>query len=255
VTAVTSDDYVRFLDRTSTRPGERHRALGLLELGAGQRCLDLGCGVGEDARAMSGTSGAQVVGIDLSPRMVNEARSRSAGRPGVTFLVADAGRLPFHDSAFDAAWAKRTLMHIASPASVMGELVRVVRPGGRIVAVEPDLEVVLLDSGMVDVTRKLLTLHAAGYANPWAGRQLRRLMLEVGLIDVHVVVEPMEIPDLARAETTLRLLSLARSAVGKGILTSSEAARWEEDLRARDDRGLFACYAFMFVADGRAPDP
>jgi hypothetical protein len=46
-----TDEYVRFLDRTSTRPGERHPALELLELGPGQRCLDLGCGVGEDARA------------------------------------------------------------------------------------------------------------------------------------------------------------------------------------------------------------
>jgi len=252
---MTSDAYIRFLDRASTRPGERHRALGLLELGPEQRCLDLGCGVGEDARAMSEMSGARVVGIDLSPRMVSEARSRSTGHPGVTFLVADAGRLPFLDSAFDAAWVKRTFMHIASPVSVMGEMVRVVRPGGRVVAVEPDLEVVLLDSGMVEVTRKLLALHAAGYANPRAGRQLRRLMLEAGLIDVHVVAEPMEVPDLARTETTLRLLSLARSAVGNGILTSSEAATWEEDLRARDDRGLFACYALMFVADGRVSDP
>jgi len=41
-----ADEYVRFLDRTSTRPGERHGALELLELGRGQRCLDLGCGSG-----------------------------------------------------------------------------------------------------------------------------------------------------------------------------------------------------------------
>jgi ubiquinone/menaquinone biosynthesis C-methylase UbiE len=104
--------------------------------------------------------------------MVDEARSRSADRPDATFLLADAARLPFSSSAFDAAWVKRTLMHIARPAIVMHEMVRVVRPGGRIVAVEPDLECVLLDSGIVDATRKLLGFDAAGYANPWAGRQL-----------------------------------------------------------------------------------
>jgi SAM-dependent methyltransferase len=247
----SGDDYVRFLDRTSTRPGERHHALVLLELGPGERCLDVGCGTGEDARAVRELSGAEVVGVDLRPRMAAEARSRSAGHPGVTFLVGDAARLPFHDSAFDAAWVKRALMHMASPADAMREMARVVRRGGRVVAVEPDLEVVLLDSAMMDVTRRLLALHADGYANPWAGRQLRRLMTEAGLVDVHVIVEPLEIADLASAEAALRLLSVARTAVERGILAPHEAAAWEEELRSRDDRGQFGCHALMFVAGGR----
>jgi ubiquinone/menaquinone biosynthesis C-methylase UbiE len=250
---VTAGDYVRFLDRTSTRPGERHHALPLLELGAGRRCLDVGCGVGEDARVMAETYGARVVGIDLRPAMVAAARSRSAGHEDVAFLVADAGGLPFADAAYDAAWVKRTLMHIAGPQAAMCEMARVVRPGGRIVAVEPDLDAVLLDSGLVDVTRRLLSLHAAGYANPWAGRQLRRLMLEAGLTDVHVAAQAVEIADLAGADAALRLLSLARSAVDRGVLTAPEADGWEEDLRARDGRGQFACHVVLFVAHGRAP--
>jgi SAM-dependent methyltransferase len=249
---VAADDYVRFLDRTSTQPGERHHAVELLELRLEQRCLDLGCGVGEDARAMS-ASGARIVGIDLSPRMVSEARSRSAGRPGLTFLVADAVRLPFVDAAFDAAWTKRTLMHIGDPACVIAEMARVVRPGGRVVAIEPDLDAVLLDSGMVEVTRTLLALHADTYVSPWAGRQLRRLLLEAGLIDVRLVVEPVQILDLATVETTFRLFSLAKSAVQKSMLTPDEASMWEEDLRSRDDRGLLACHALLFTAHGRVP--
>ena len=132
-------------------------------------------------------------------------------------------------------------------------MARVVRPGGRIVAVEPDLEVVLLDSAMVDVTRTLLALHAAGYANPWAGRQLRRLMLEAGLVDVRVAVEPVEIAGLASLEMALRLGSLARSAIGSGVLAPEDVAAWEEDLATRDAGGRFACHAFVFVAHGRVP--
>lgn len=249
----SGDDYVRFLDRTSTRPGERHHALGLLELGPGQRCLDVGCGLGEDARAVREASGAEIVGIDLRRRMAEEARSRSAGRTGLTFLVADAVRLPFLDSAFDAAWVKRALMHMPSPVDAVREMARVVRRGGRVVAVEPDLEVVLLDSGLMDVTRRLLALHADGYANPWAGRQLRRLMGDAGLVDVHVVVEPLEITDLASAEAALRLLSLAKTAADRGVLAPHEAAAWEEELRSRDERGQFACHALLFVAGARRP--
>lgn len=188
-------------------------------------------------------------GVDLSRRMVSEARSRSAGRPAPTFLQADAQRLPFPDATFDAVWVKRTFMHLGCPETVMAEIARVARPGGRVVAVEPDTEVALLDTGMVAVTRRLMAFRAAGYANPWAGRQLRRLMLEAGLTDVEVTVDAAEITDLAGA----RVIPVARVAAERGVLTEREASAWEEDLRARERRGLFACYRIGFVARGLAP--
>ena len=240
------DWFVRFLDRTSTRPGERHPALALLELRPGARCLDAGCGVGEDARAVADLAGARVVGIDLNVRMAAEARSRSAGRGGLDFAAGDAARLPFAAATFDAAWVKRTLMHVPDPAAAVAELARVVRPGGTIVAVEPDLEVVLVDSGLAATTRRVLARRADGYASPWVGRQLRGLLLAAGLTDVRVLADHTEYTDLATAERVLRLFGLARS-----LLTADEAARWEEDLRARDAAGRFACYVPWFVARGR----
>ena len=118
---------------------------------------------------------------------------------------------------------------------------------GRVVAVEPDLEVVLIDSAPVDTTRRVLAHRAAGYASPWVVRQLRGLMLAAGLTDVRVLAHHAEITDLATAERVLRLLGLARA-----VLAPEEAARWEEDLRARDAAGRFACYVPWFVACGRA---
>jgi hypothetical protein len=74
-------------------------------------------------------------------------------------------------------------------------------------------------------------------------------MPEAGLSDAYVVVEPIEIPDLATMQTVFRLRSLARSAVADGVLTADDVARWEEDLRDRGNRGLFTYVALMFVAD------
>jgi ubiquinone/menaquinone biosynthesis C-methylase UbiE len=248
------DWFVRFLDRTSTRPGERHPAVALLELDPGQRCLDVGCGIGEDARAIAELGGARVVGVDVNTRMVRESRSRSAGLEGLSFLVAEGGQLPFAGASFDAAWVKRTLMHLADPGSVVAEMARVVRPGGRVVAVEPDSEVVLLDSGLVEVTRRLLAYRATGYACPWAGRQLRRLMLQAGLTDVRATVDSTAFTDLAEAEARLRLISTASAAARRGILTAAEVSQWEEDLRDRDASGVFACYLLTFTARGRRPE-
>jgi SAM-dependent methyltransferase len=247
------DWFVRFLERTSTRPGEHHPAVALLELDRGQRCLDVGCGVGEDARSIADLCGARVVGVDVNERMAQESVSRSAGRDGLAFVVAEAGRLPFAGSAFDAAWVKRTLMHLADPGGAIAEMARVVRPGGRVVAVEPDSEVLLLDSGLPDVTRRLFAYRAGSYACPWAGRQLSRLMLEAGLTDVRTALDATAFTDLAAAEARLRLVAFAAPAVRRSIVTETEASRWEEDLRDRDARGVFACHLLTFVARGRRP--
>jgi len=86
------DWFVRFLDRTSTRPGEHHPAVALLELDPDQRCLDVGCGIGEDARSITEMCGARVVGVDVNMRMVRESRSRSAGRDGLGIVGGSSTR-------------------------------------------------------------------------------------------------------------------------------------------------------------------
>lgn len=102
---------------------------------AGQRVLDVGCGLGAPARRLARASGVEVVGISTSPAMVREAtaRARSAGLDGqVRFEVADAEELPFEDASFDAAWAIESLVHMADRPRVFREIGRVLRPGGRL---------------------------------------------------------------------------------------------------------------------------
>ena len=145
-------------------------------------------------------------------------------------------------------------MHIANPAPVLREIVRVVKPGGRVVAVEPDLELVLIDSGMADVTRKVLAIQADAYNNASIGRQLHGLFSQTGLIDAHAVPQIMAIPDATTLETTLRLFSLAHAGVANGAFSRYEASTWEEDLLTKDRADVFSCYAVMFTAHGRVSD-
>lgn len=144
-------------------------------------------------------------------------------------------------------------MHLLDAERVMGEMARVVRPGGRIVAVEPDSEILLLDSGLVDVTRRVLAFRAAGYANPWSGRQLRRLMRGAGLVDVQMELRPHDEPGLAVADRRLHLLGVARAAEEKGLISAEEARAWAADLDDRDRRGEFTCVLLLVVAAGRVP--
>jgi len=98
--------------------------------GRPQRVLEVGCGWGELAQWLERETGAEVVAVDLSPRMVELARGR-----GVDASVGDVQDLPFDDESFDAVVAAWMLYHVADLDRGVAELARVLRPGGRLVAV------------------------------------------------------------------------------------------------------------------------
>lgn len=93
------------------------------------RILEVGCGEGELAERMSRELGAAVLAIDQSNRMVEIAAAR-----GVDARVGDVQALGFEDASFDSAVAAWMLFHVADLDGALGELARVLRPGGRLVA-------------------------------------------------------------------------------------------------------------------------
>jgi SAM-dependent methyltransferase len=77
-----------------------------------------------------------VVGIDTSSRAVAQARGRTGHTEGISFEQADVTALPFADARFDGSRSDRTLLHVPQPELALAELVRVTRPGGRVVISE-----------------------------------------------------------------------------------------------------------------------
>jgi len=96
----------------------------------GAAVLDVASGTGETACFLAETFGARVYGIDRSDEMIRRAEAKASARGlEVKFEKADAANLPFDDSQFDAAICECTLCFLDKPR-VLGEMVRVVRPGG-----------------------------------------------------------------------------------------------------------------------------
>lgn len=108
------------------------------------RVLDLGCGPGESAFVVARELGAEVVGVDISARMVEAARRRLRRRhpelTGVRFEVADATALPFADSGFDLAVGHSFLYLVNDRPAALAEALRVLRPGGQLLLMEPNAE-------------------------------------------------------------------------------------------------------------------
>jgi phosphatidylethanolamine/phosphatidyl-N-methylethanolamine N-methyltransferase len=112
-------------------PGRR-RAMAHLNPLPGETILEVGVGTGKGLDAYPG--GCHVVAIDLSLSMMQRARKRldRDQAPNVSLLQMDAGRLAFPDDTFDAVYVPYTINVVPDPVAVGRELVRVCRPGGRL---------------------------------------------------------------------------------------------------------------------------
>lgn len=100
------------------------------------RLLEVGCGDGPYLARASKQTPSAVVGIDISPRILHEARQRvqHEGRPEVVRLAAaDAVALPFPDAWFDVLLASQVIEHVPDDARALREMRRVLRPGGALI--------------------------------------------------------------------------------------------------------------------------
>jgi demethylmenaquinone methyltransferase/2-methoxy-6-polyprenyl-1,4-benzoquinol methylase len=110
----------------------RERAVELAQVGPGSRALDVATGTGDLAVALR-AAGAEVVGCDFSEEMLERARRKE---PSARFEWADALALPYEDDSFDAATVGFGARNFSDLERGLGEMARVVRPGGRVVVLE-----------------------------------------------------------------------------------------------------------------------
>ena len=107
---------------------EEQAMLGLLPPLARQRVLDLACGSGRYLRRFADGGAARTLGLDLSPAML--ARAAALGQP---LAQADLLRLPLTARSWDVVVCGLAVGHVASLATVLGEIGRVLAPGGSVV--------------------------------------------------------------------------------------------------------------------------
>lgn len=112
---------------------EKEAVFGLAGVQPGERALDVGCGTGNYTLSLA-TRGAKAVGVDPAPAMLAIAtrKAREAGLPA-RFAQAIAENLPFPAGSFDLVVSVTTLEFVVSPEAAVAEMVRVLRPGGRLV--------------------------------------------------------------------------------------------------------------------------
>ncbi|MFF2820134.1 methyltransferase domain-containing protein [Kitasatospora cineracea] len=246
--------YQERLNGTDQARAYQQVLLDALDARPGQHLLDWGCGTGAalPALARAATARGRVLGIDRDPRMALRAADLAAGLPNTAVLRADVHRLPLAPGSADRIRTDRLLQHLADPVAALAEARRVLRPGGRLVAAEPDWGTLAVDHPD-PVPARAFTRHLTEriVRNPLIGRRLPRLAEESGLAVRAVVPVPVLFREVRAADRVLGLQRNTERAVAAGYLTREQAGQWLEHLA----RGPFLAAVTVFVVTAEKPGP
>lgn len=244
----------RYLEGVSSHPAAQAYKAATYDLtlrDAPGSVLDVGCGLGDDARALLERSpnDTRVVGVDVNPNFLAEARRRADGTSGrLDFVEGASGEpLPFGAGEFDAVRSDRVLQHLEEPGTLIDEMCRVASAGGRLVMSEPDWGALSI-SGL-DARSQAFAAELAGasFASPTVARELGAALEERGLIEVDAQRKSFTIT--SRDEAQL-LLGLDELVLQTG---APEAAQVLAALAERDRAGQLEIEMVGYIVTGRMP--
>lgn len=231
-------EFAAFLDRVRAQPSamsRRARTYAVLELRAGQRVLDAGCGLGDDTRELARIvePGGEAVGVDASAELLAEAERRN-GAARATFVHAAVDGLPFDDASFDGYRAERLHQHLDDVPAALAEAARVLRPGARIAILDQDWGALMFDGEDRALTRRIEDAFCDSLANGWSGRRLARQLADAGF-DAQRELHP------GFAPATILAPAAADAAFRAGVIDEDERSSW---LAEQATRGIVG---FTFV--------
>jgi SAM-dependent methyltransferase len=252
-------EYVRKLDERAASDfwqAMKSHMFALLDVHVGDHVLDVGCGTGDDVRALAQAVGpcGRAVGVDSSTTIITVARQRAANSGlAVEYYVGDVQRLEFPNESFDCCRAERVLQHLVNPQQALAEMVRVARPGARLVVVEPDYGATQIAGGDPGVTRKLVDRRCAHYQSGRIGIKLSILFKRLGLMNVAFMPVQAVTTNIGDEGEKLLLENYVGPAVAASVVSEEEGTKWIKDLKAAERAGRYRHALTLFLVRGRKP--
>ncbi len=242
-------DSAALLDRVSLRPG--------------QAAIDLGCGPRGILDLLAGRVAptGRVVGLDADPAHAAMAAEFAAtrGLSGVNIITADASSTGLPTGSFDLVHARTLLVNLPDPAGVAAEMMRLAKPGGWVVSMEPDTEHTLCYPPH-PAFRRLCDIFTVAFrrngADPWIGRRVPELFRQARLADVGVEAKVQMYPP-GNTRRTIRLdlvRSMRPQVLEMGLASVAELDELDTAARAHlDDPHTLVMFGLLFLTWGRKP--
>jgi len=204
-----------WMDEMATWPSVRaykDRTLDLLRDVVPLPVVDVGCGVGNDARAIG------AIGVDPSFTMLTEARRR-----GGAYARGDVLALPIAARSMGGVRTDRVLQHVPDPSDALDEIARVLLVGGIAVLAEPDQGTLRIDGTDPELTPAIVRFRVGSINNARLGGELADRLTAMGFTDVGHESFPIELRDSALA---FGLPTWPSMLVARGEWTRDEADRF-----------------------------
>jgi ubiquinone/menaquinone biosynthesis C-methylase UbiE len=235
------------LDQRAADPQQVALRAGILaaaDLRPGQVAVEIGCGTGPLLAGLADAVGptGRVVGVEPQSTLARIAARRLRGRAVV--CLGTGATLPVASGVADVAVAQTVLLHIPRAAlpGTLAEMVRVVRPGGRVISVDQDMDGWLIDHPDRETTTRLLrqnTIHR--YGEGWAGRRMPALFRAAGLREVGVVATT-HIDTARDSHLYNNVLRMLAEQVAGGLFPERDADRWRDQLESQP--GFFSALTY-----------
>jgi SAM-dependent methyltransferase len=219
--------------------------------------LDAGCGAGKDLAALAGLlpKKSRVVGLDASEALLATAAERTAPcRDRCDLVRGDLLRLPFATGTFGACRIDRVLQHIHNPAHVVEELVRVLAPGGTLVAFDNDWDTLSINLGDEDQSARITRSWSDSFASGRVGKDLAGIFRDAGLARVSAEPRTLVLTDLTLAEKVFDLSALFSRMRDAGIFSDKKIAGIREELTGQARAGTFTSGYTGWLVMGKKPE-
>jgi ubiquinone/menaquinone biosynthesis C-methylase UbiE len=233
----------------------KQRSYECLEIKAGDSVLDIGCGPGIDTVAMAklNLEACKIYGVDIDADMLKEADALAKEHgvfDRVSHYQGDVCELPFEDSMFDGIRAERlfqVLPEFLQAHEIFKEILRVLKPGGRIVVIDTDWSSASVDYPSLELERRMMTFFTR-YLRPngIAGRQIYGWFKHCNIENVVTDVFPLVQHKFSQTPfgEWLKIES-----VKSGLISSEEANDWCQELAMLEKLGEFySCVNIIMVA-------
>ncbi len=242
-------DSAVLLDRVGLRPGDS--------------AIDLGCGPRGviDLLAERVAPGGRVVGLDADPAHVAMASEFVAARglSDAEVVCGDARHTGLEAGSFDLVHARTLLITVPQPAELLGEMVRLARPGGWVAGLEPDTEAAICYPPHPAFDR-LCEIFTIGFsrngADPHFGRRMAELYRQAGLKDITVEVRAGVYP-AGHSRRTIRadlVRSMRPQIIEMGLADPQELDELDTSVRKHfEGPDVLVMPSLVFLAWGRKP--